>query len=232
MTTASISGTDIRLRDAVVRQLDWDPTVDASAVGVSAKGGVVTLTGYAPTYADKLAAERSVKRVRGVRGVANDIVVRLKVDRTDSDIARDAVQALRLRPDLGDRVQATVHNGHVTLTGSVEWLYQQADAEQIVGHLHGVIGVFNHLTVKPRSAERDLQRRISSALHRIADLDARDISVAVTDDVAMLQGTVRSWTQREAAERAAASAPGISRVDCQLIVVPEEAPATEPADVG
>ncbi|HWV93353.1 MAG TPA: BON domain-containing protein, partial [Vicinamibacterales bacterium] len=115
MATVSITGTDIRLRGAVVRQLDWDPEVDASAIGVSADEGVVTLTGFVDSYADKLAAERVAKRVRGVRAVANDITVRLMVDRTDSDIAHDAAQALKLRPALADTVQVAVHRGHVTL---------------------------------------------------------------------------------------------------------------------
>src|SRR5688572_14398057 len=98
MSTQTLNSTDMRLRDAVIRQLDRDPGVDDSAIGISAKDGVVTLTGFIDTYAGKLAAERSVKRVRGVRAVANDIIVRLKVPRTDPDIAADAARALRLRP--------------------------------------------------------------------------------------------------------------------------------------
>src|SRR5688572_28491447 len=106
MTTASITGTDVRLRNTVVRQLDWDPEVDASAIGVSASEGVVTLTGFIGTYTGKLAAERVAKRIRGVRAVANDIVVRLRVDSTDPEIAHDAMLCLKLRPALGDTVQA------------------------------------------------------------------------------------------------------------------------------
>ena len=125
MTTASITHTDVRLRNAVVRQLDWDPEVNASAIGVAARDGVVTLTGFIDSYTGKLAAERVVKGVRGVRAVANDIVVRLVAGRTDPDIAHDATQALKLRPALADNVQAVVHNGHVTLTGTVEWEFQK-----------------------------------------------------------------------------------------------------------
>ena len=116
MSTATITDTDVRLRNAVVRQLDWDPEVDASAVGVAARDGVVTLTGFIDSYAGKLAAERVVKRVRGVRAVANDIKVRLVIEQTDADIARDTLLALKVVPVFADNVMATVHNGRVTLT--------------------------------------------------------------------------------------------------------------------
>jgi osmotically-inducible protein OsmY len=228
MTTASLTGTDVRLRDAVVRQLDWDPEVDASAIGVTAKDGVVTLTGFIDSYAGKLAAERVVKRVRGVRAVANDITVRLKMERTDADIAADAARALKLGPGIPENVQVIVHNGHVTLTGKVEWLLQKEQAEKAVRHVPGVISVLNHIDVAPQTTQRDVRRRIMQALHRNADLDARHIDVTVSDDVVTLTGTVRSWLQRDAADRAAGSAPGIRRVDDQIMVVPSEPYELEP----
>jgi osmotically-inducible protein OsmY len=222
MTTASITGTDIRVRGAVVRQLDWDPEVDASAIGVSAGDGVVILTGFVNTYAEKLAAERVAKRVRGVGAVANDIVVRQVVDRTDADIAHDALVCLKTRPGLSDAVQVAVHLGHVTLTGRVEWLLQKEAAEHAIQHVRGLLGIFNHITVKPGAAQRDVRRRIVTALHHHADLDARHISVAVHDHAVTLAGTVGTWTQRELAERAAGSAPGVVRVDNQLVIEPAE----------
>lgn len=228
MTTASLTGTDVRLRDAVIRQLDWDPDVDDSAIGVSAKAGVVTLTGSIDTYAGKLAAERAVRHLRGVRAVANDLVVRLKVDRTDTDIADDIARALRLRP-VPENVQATVHNGHVTLTGRVEWFLQKAYPEETVRHVAGVRGVVNHITVSPATSHRDVRRRIMQALHRNADLDARQINVAVSDDIVTLSGTVKSWSERDAADRAAGSAPGIRHVENQIIVEPAQ--RYEPDDV-
>jgi osmotically-inducible protein OsmY len=230
MTTASLTGTDVRLRGAVMRQLDWDPEVDDSAIGVTAKEGVVTLTGFIDSYAGKLAAERVVKRVRGVRAVANDITVRLKVGRTDADIAADASRALSLRSDIPENVQVIVHNGHVTLTGKVEWLLQKERAAQAVRHVSGVLGVLNHIDVAPRTMQRDVRRRIAQALHRNADLEARHIDVTVSNDVVTLTGTVRSWLQREAAERAAGSALGIRQVDNQVIVVPSESYEFEPPD--
>ena len=231
MTTASLTGTDVRLRDAIIRQLDWDPEVDNSAIGVAAKGSVVTLTGFIDSYAGKLAAERAVKRIRGVRAVANDVVVRLKVDRTDADIATDAARALKLRPGIPESVQAVVHTGHVTLTGKVEWLVQKEHAEEVVRHIRGVRGVLNHIDVSPKTTERDVRRRIVQALHRNADVDARHIDVAVgDDDVVILTGTVGSWSQRDAAERAAGSAPGLRNVDNRIIVEPSEPYELEPPD--
>jgi BON domain len=117
MAIATLSEVDTRIRDLVMRELEWDAAVDASAIGVAAKDRTVTLTGYVDTYLGKLAAERAAKRVRGVRAVANDIEVRPKVGRTDADIARDVVRSLELRSTVPDNVQATVHHSYLTLTG-------------------------------------------------------------------------------------------------------------------
>jgi osmotically-inducible protein OsmY len=220
MSTAALSDLDVQVREHVVHQLDWDPEVDASSIGVSAKNGVVALTGYIDTYSGKLAAERAAKRVRGVRGVANDLDVRLKTGRTDADIARDAVHALELRGTVPATVQAVVHEGHVTLTGKVGWLYQARDAEKAVRHITGVRGVFNHIEVARGAVARDVRHRIVQALHRNADLDARQVTVSVVGEVATLTGSVATWQQRETAERAAANAPGITRVDNEIRVEP------------
>jgi osmotically-inducible protein OsmY len=218
MTTATLHDADVRVRDAVMRQLDWDPEVDASAVGVTAKNGTVTLTGFIDTYAGKLAAERAAKRVHGVRAVANDIDVRLRLERTDADIAEDAARALELRSAIPESVQVVVHIGHVTLTGKVDWLYQKETAEKIVRHVRGVRNVLNHITVAPQAAVRDVHHRIVKALHQNADVDARQITVTVSGDTATLTGTVGTWLQRESAERATASAPGIAHIDNRIIV--------------
>jgi osmotically-inducible protein OsmY len=222
MSTATLSEIDIRIRDHVVRQLDWDPEVDAGGIGVAATAGVVTLTGYVDTYSGKLAAERAAKRVRGVRGVANDLGVRLKIGRTDADIARDAVRALELRATVPETVQAVVHEGRVTLTGMVGWLYQAWDAENAVHAIRGVRGVFNHIEVAGGALARDVRHRIQTALHRNADLDARHVKIDVTGGVATLTGVVTTCQQRDTAERAAASAPGITRVRNEILVEPSE----------
>ncbi len=218
MTTATLTDADVRVRDAVMRQLDWDPEVDASAVGVAAKNGTVTLTGFIDSYSGKLAAERAVKRVHGVRAVANDVEVRLRLERTDPDIAQDAARALELRSTIPEGVQVVVHSGHVTLTGKVDWLFQKQTAENAVRHIRGVRGVLNHISVAPRAPVRDVRHRIVKALHQNADVDARHITVTVSGDTATLTGAVGTWLQRESAERAAANAPGIAQVDNRIIV--------------
>ena len=222
MTTASLTEADLRVRDRVTRQLDWDPEVDASAVGVAAKDETVTLTGYIGTYSGKLAAERAAKRVHGVRAVANDIEVRLKLERTDADIATDAAHALELHGTIPQGVQAVVHNGYVTLTGNVSWVFQKREAEKAIRHIRGVRDVINRIDMAPRAVERDVRRRIVEALHRNADIDAHQIAVIVSGDVATLTGSVGTWSQREAAERAAANAPGIAHVDNLVGVVPRQ----------
>ena len=222
MTTASLTEADLHMRDAVMRQLDWDPEVDASAVGVAAKDGVVTLAGYIDSYSAKVAAERAAKRVRGVRAVANDIQIRPRLERTDPDIARDATRALELRSTIPPTVQLVVQNGDVTLSGKVSWLFQKTDAEKAVRYVRGVLGVVNDIEIAPKALERDVRHRIVEALHRNADVDARHIVVTVSEHVATLTGTVGSWLQRESAERAAASAPGITSVDDQILVVPPD----------
>ncbi len=218
MTTATLTEADVRVRDGVMRQLDWDPEVDASAIGVAAKAGTVTLSGFIDTYSGKLAAERAAKRVHAVRAVANDIEVRLRLERTDADIAQGAARALELRSMIPETVQAVVHNGHVTLSGNVEWLYQKESAERAVRHIRGVRGVWNHITVAPKAVVRDVRRRIVQALHQNADVDARHITVTVSGNMATLTGTVGTWLQRDSAERAAANAPGIAHVDNRILV--------------
>jgi osmotically-inducible protein OsmY len=223
MTIATRTHADQAVREGVERQLEWDSQVDASAIGVAVRDGAVTLTGFIDSYAGKLAAERAAKRVRGVRAVANDLQVRLRLERADDEIARDAAQALRLRTTLPESVQVVVHNGHITLTGSVGTLFQQAIAEEAVRHIRGVKGVVNRIQVWPRTSLTDLRREIVRTLHRDADVDARGIQVDIDGSTVTLAGTVQSWTERESAERAAAHAPGITRVENKIEVVwPEE----------
>jgi osmotically-inducible protein OsmY len=220
MAIATVVEVDARIRDLVTRELEWDSAVDASAIGVAAKDRTVTLTGYVDTYLCKLAAERAAKRVRGVRAVANDIEVRPKVGRTDADIARDIVRSLELRSTVPDNVQATVHHGYVTLSGETMWEFQRRDAAKTVRHVRGVRGVVNRIGLAPMAAARNVRQRIVDALYRNADLDARHITAHAAGDVVTLTGHVGTWLQRDIAGRAAAEAPGISRVDNQITVDP------------
>jgi osmotically-inducible protein OsmY len=211
---------DQRLRDAVMHQLDSDPQVDASLVGVSAQEGVVTLSGYVNSYAEKLAAERSCRRVFGVRALANELEVRLAVDRIDPEIARQALEALKNRIDVPLGIAVTVRNGHLTLSGVVEWMYQKAAAERAVKYLRGVKGVFNQITLSPSAVPKDVQKRIIDALHRHADIDARRIHVEAEGSRVTLSGTVRSWMEKDEAQRAAWRVPGVAVVDNRISVVP------------
>ena len=223
-------GSDVRTRDAVMRQLEWDPLVDADAIGVTAKGGVVTLTGYTGSYSSKLAAERAAKHIRGVRAVANDVEVVLKLGRTDSDIAADAVRALELHSLVPASVKATVHDGHITLTGSVAWLHQKLDAEGAMRHIRGIRGVHNHIVVTPGPALHDVRRQIVRALHEDADINARNVAVTVSGNTVMLTGAVETYRQRDAAEHAAAGMRGISHVDNRLAVDPHSDNTDEDLD--
>jgi osmotically-inducible protein OsmY len=211
---------DHMVKDLVVGQLTSDPEFDATLVGVSAKDGIVTLSGYVETYAAKLAAERAARRVYGVAGVANELEVKLAIECIDPDIARAAVEALRNRIDVPLGVTVTVRNGVISLAGTVEWMYQKMSAERAVKYLRGVKGVFNHIVVKPTIAPKDIQKRITEALHRHADIDARRIHVESEGNTVILSGTVSSWMEKDEAQRAAWRAPGITAVENRINVVP------------
>ena len=232
MTIGTLSRADTRIRDAVLQQLEWDSEVDASAIGVTARENVVTLTGFVDSYAGKLAAERIAKRIHGVRAVANDIQVRLRLERTDSEIAADAARALELRVPLPKSVQAVVHNGHLTLTGKVSTLFHRAIAEKAVRHIRGLKGVVSFITVTPAVTERDVRKEIARALHRDATTGGRAIDVTVSGSTVTLRGEVVSWHERESAERAAMHAPGITEVDNKILVswMPAEPPDDEDTD--
>ena len=218
--STTLTTVDQRLRDSVMHQLVADPQVDASLVGVSAQEGIVTLSGYVNSFAEKLAAERSCRHVYGVRAIANELEIRLAVERIDPDIARDALEALKIRIDVPLGIAVTVRNGHLTLSGVVEWMYQKMAAERAVKYLRGVKGVFNQITLKPVVVPQDVQKRIIEALHRHADLDARGIHVAAEGSRVTLSGTVRSWLEKDEAQRAAWRVPGVAVVDNRINVFP------------
>jgi len=221
MTTSLTTDIDLQVRDAVLQRLAWDSQVDASAIGVTAKNGVVTLTGFVDTYLGKLEAERAAKHVRRVRAIANDIQVRLRLGRTDADIAADALRALELRSNVPETVQVVVHNGHVTLTGTVHTLFQRAVAEKALRYIKGIKEVVNRIRVVPSVAARDVQPQIVRTLHHDADVSAHGLEVLVSGDTVTLKGSVRSWRERESAEMAAMHAPGIAHVDNQIVVESE-----------
>jgi osmotically-inducible protein OsmY len=207
----------------VREELKWDPDLDAEDIAVSVKNGVVTLAGFTKSYTDRLEAEAAAKRVAGVLAVANDIEVRLPAidQRPDPDIARDAVAAMKSAlPISYDRIKAIVKGGWITLEGAVEWQYQKSTAETAVRKVKGVKGVTNVITVKPKVEPSELQRKIMEAFKRNAEVDANRITVEANGSEVILKGTVRSWIEREEAERVAWSAPGITRVDDRIVVSP------------
>jgi osmotically-inducible protein OsmY len=220
MTTATLTHTDQEIQTDVMAELRWDPSVPATEIGVVVKDGVVTLTGTVDTYMKKWRAEEVAHRVNGVIAVANEIQVRSIGERTGSDIAAAAVHALSWNSTIPQgKVHVTVDKGWITLKGDVEWQYQRQEAERVVRRLLGVKGVSNLITVKPAASPSDLKRKIQDALVRNAQIDADGITVEVEGSKAILRGKVRSWAEREEAERVAWLAPGITSVDNRITLL-------------
>ena len=214
--------TDKQLHEDVVEALAWEPSIRHDDIAVGAKDGVVTLSGYVDSFAEKIRAERIVEKMSGVKVLADTLKVKLPGTslRSDTDIAHEIVNAFRWNIQVPhDRVKAKVENGWVTLEGDVEWYYQSAAAERAVHYLTGVRGVTNLLRVKPPKVSTfEVGQKIKNALRRSAEVDADRITVEARDGQVTLRGTVRSFAERRDAEYAAWSAPGVSAVNDQIVV--------------
>jgi osmotically-inducible protein OsmY len=218
-----IMKSDSEIERDVREELRWAPDLYAEDIAISVKDGVVTLAGFTRSYTDRLEAEAAAKRVAGVHAVANDIEVRLpEIDqRPDPDIARDAVAALKSQlPISHDKIKVIVKDGWITLEGTAEWQYQKTTAENAVRKIKGVKGVTDVIQLKPAVQPTDIQRRIQEAFKRSAEVDAERITVEAKGSEVILKGTVRSWTEREEAERVAWSAPGVTHVEDRIVVSP------------
>lgn len=212
---------DKTLQQAVMDELEWEPSIDAQHIGVAVEEGVVTLTGHVGNYIERFAAEKAVKRVKGVRAIAEEIEVRFPNDKRTSDdqIARRALDVIAWDSTIPkDKIQVKVQNGFVTLTGEVDWFYQRDDAEAAVRKLTGVKGMSNEIKVKPQVRVTDIKQRIETALKRNAEVEADAIKVTVQDGRVILDGKVKAWYERELAERTAWSAPGVISVEDRISI--------------
>lgn len=210
------------LRQDIIDELDFEPSLDSAGIGVAVENGIVTLTGHVPTYSQKLTVEDVVRRVKGVKGIAEEIEVRPAGSNltADDEITKRAVNTLDWNTSVpAGAVQVKVQKGWVTLTGKVEWFFQKNAAANAVRDLAGVVGVTNYIEIQQRVSAPDVKKRIEDALKRYAEVEAQAIRIDVVEGGKVrLNGKVHAWSERTAVERAAWSAPGVTAVEDRIAV--------------
>jgi osmotically-inducible protein OsmY len=203
------------LRQSIIDEIDFEPSIEAANIGVAVDNGIVTLTGHVGSYAERMAAEKAARKVRGVRGVVEEIKVRFAGEALprDEDLAKRAVQMLDWSVTVPpNAIQVGLQDGWITLTGEVAWQYQKEEAQAALKRLGGVSGIINMIEVKPRASATDVRSKIEAALKRNAEVEADHITVSVKGDTVTLDGSVHAWYERRLAENAAWSAYGVRSV--------------------
>lgn len=217
----TIEKTDTELKNDVLSELKYEPSVKVSDIGVLVKDGTVTLNGYATSYSEKWEAVNATKRVAGVKAIADDIEIQLpdSYHRTDGDIATAALNQIGWSTTVPtETVMVTVDKGWITLEGEVEWWYQKNAVERVVRYMSGVKGVTNSISISPKVTKKEVETDIKSAFKRSAMLDAKHIRVEISGNTVVLHGQVRNYSEYDEAERVAWSEPGVSYVDNRLSV--------------
>jgi len=211
---------DIEIKQDVEAELRWSPDVNDTDIAVKVNGGEVTLSGFVDNYLSKYQAEIATRQIKGVTAVANDINVKpISGTPTDPEVARAAVQALKTElPISWEQIKPVVKNGHVSLEGTVEWHYQRERAESAIHKLSGVVSVRNSIKVRPSLEPENIKHRIEESFRRLAQVDADHIVVDTAGSEVVLRGEVRSWSERDQAQRSAWSAPGVTNVKNELTV--------------
>jgi osmotically-inducible protein OsmY len=214
--------TDAQLKQDIITELYWQPSVHAATIGVEVKDGIVTLAGHVTSYSEKWDAERAAQRVSGVKALAIEMDVKLpgSYERNDADIARAAEQALHWTTYWKhDSVKVMVEKGFITLNGTVEWDYQRRSAAWAVKNLIGVVGVSNQIVIKPAVTSTSIKADIDAALTRRANGDAKNISVNVIGDHVTINGSVHSWSERELVMHSAWGTPGVRDVVNNISII-------------